>query len=187
MPINLTSQGHGQGYADAHWLIPETIASVDVHKGETLALLGTNGAGKSTLLRVISGLGVPSRGVVRLHGRTITYSDPELRSKIGIVQLMGGTATFPSLTVDENLRMAGFLFSGADLDRRVAGALARFPTLVARRTSRPRDLSRRQQAILQYIEHFLDENDYPPTQGHFRMPAQGRPASCGQNRSSACT
>jgi ABC-type branched-subunit amino acid transport system ATPase component/sugar phosphate permease len=122
--------------------------SVDVHKGETLALLGTNGAGKSTLLRVISGLGVPSRGVVRLHGRTITYSDPELRSKIGIVQLMGGNATFPSLTVDENLRMAGFLFSGADLDRRVAGALARFPTLVERRTSRAGDLSGGQQQML---------------------------------------
>src|SRR5690349_10282613 len=33
VPINLTSHGHGQGYADAHWLIPETIAGVDVHKG----------------------------------------------------------------------------------------------------------------------------------------------------------
>ena len=41
-------------------------------------------------LRVISGLGVASRGVVRLHGRTITYADPELRAKIGIVQLHGG-------------------------------------------------------------------------------------------------
>ncbi len=51
----------------------------DVHRGETLALLGTNGAGKSTLLRVISGLGVPDRGVVRLNGRTITYADPEVR------------------------------------------------------------------------------------------------------------
>ena len=41
--------------------------SFDVHQGETLALLGTNGAGKSTLLRVISGLGVADRGVVRLQ------------------------------------------------------------------------------------------------------------------------
>src|SRR5687768_11225001 len=31
VPINLTSHGHGQGYADAHWLIPETIGGVDVH------------------------------------------------------------------------------------------------------------------------------------------------------------
>ena len=41
--------------------------------GEMLALLGTNGAGKSTILRVISGLEVPERGVVRLNGRNITY------------------------------------------------------------------------------------------------------------------
>ena len=122
--------------------------SIDVHQGETLALLGTNGAGKSTLLRVISGLGVPSRGVVRLHGRTITYSDPELRSKIGIVQLMGGNATFPSLTVDENLRMAGFLYTGAGLDRRVAASLARFPSLVERRKALAGDLSGGQQQML---------------------------------------
>ena len=49
----------------------------EVHKGETLALLGTNGAGKSTVLRVISGLAVPERGVVRLGGRNITYVSPE--------------------------------------------------------------------------------------------------------------
>ena len=69
--------------------------NLDVHEGETVALLGTNGAGKSTLLRLISGLGVASRGVVRLHGRTITYADPEIRARIGIVQLMGGNAVFP--------------------------------------------------------------------------------------------
>ncbi|HEV7761022.1 MAG TPA: MFS transporter, partial [Acidimicrobiales bacterium] len=100
---------------------------LDVARGETVALLGTNGAGKSTLLRVISGLGVASRGVVRLDGRTITYCDPELRARIGIVQLMGGNAVFGSLSVEENLRMAGFLYDGADLDRRLAAALDRFP------------------------------------------------------------
>ena len=69
--------------------------NLEVQRGETLALLGTNGAGKSTLLRVISGLGVASRGVVRFNGRTVTYADPEVRVKIGIVQLIGGGATFP--------------------------------------------------------------------------------------------
>jgi len=59
----------------------------ELRKGETLALLGTNGAGKSTLLRVISGLGTPRRGVVRLGGRTITYTSPQLRAALGIHQL----------------------------------------------------------------------------------------------------
>jgi ABC-type branched-subunit amino acid transport system ATPase component len=122
--------------------------ALDVHRGETVALLGTNGAGKSTLLRVISGLGVPLRGVVRLNGRTVTYADPEVRVKIGIVQLMGGKATFPSLSVRENLRMAGYLYRGADLEVRVDTALARFPVLAERDDARAGDLSGGQQQML---------------------------------------
>ena len=133
--------------------------NLDVHRGETLALLGTNGAGKSTLLRVISGLGVPSRGVVRLHGRTITYADPEQRAAIGVVQLMGGNATFGALTVEENLRMAGFLHDVADLDRRVAAALGRFPALADRRTAAARDLSGGQQQMLALAMALVHEPD----------------------------
>ena len=40
VPVNMTSHGHGQGYADTHWMIPETIASVDVHKGPYAARYG---------------------------------------------------------------------------------------------------------------------------------------------------
>src|SRR4029079_2252630 len=57
----------------------------EVAPGECVALLGTNGAGKSTILRVISGLEVPERGVVRLGGRNITYVAPEQRVRLGIV------------------------------------------------------------------------------------------------------
>jgi outer membrane receptor protein involved in Fe transport len=40
IPVNLPSHGHGQGYADSHWLIPELVASVDVHKGPYAARFG---------------------------------------------------------------------------------------------------------------------------------------------------
>src|ERR1044071_3874830 len=40
VPVNLVSHGHGQGYADTHWMIPETIKSVDVHKGPYAARFG---------------------------------------------------------------------------------------------------------------------------------------------------
>ncbi len=40
IPVNLTSHGHGQGYADTHWMIPETIESVDMHKGPYAARFG---------------------------------------------------------------------------------------------------------------------------------------------------
>ncbi len=122
--------------------------NLDVRKGETVALLGTNGAGKSTLLRVISGLGVASRGAVRFHGRTITYADPEVRSRIGIVQLMGGNAVFSTLTVQENLRMAAFRYDAHEAQRRAEAALERFPGLADRRRIRAGDLSGGQQQML---------------------------------------
>ena len=74
-----------------------------------LALLGTNGAGKSTLLRAISGLVLPDRGVVRMNGRTITLSDPEIRVAMGMVQVPGGEALFPNQTVAENLEVWSWL------------------------------------------------------------------------------
>ncbi|MDT5257450.1 MAG: hypothetical protein QOD10_2530, partial [Mycobacterium sp.] len=84
--------------------------NIDVREGEVLALLGTNGAGKSTLLRAISGLGLADRGVVRFRGRTITYADPGARVRMGIVQVPGGKAIFPSLSVRENLSAGAYTF-----------------------------------------------------------------------------
>jgi ABC-type branched-subunit amino acid transport system ATPase component/sugar phosphate permease len=131
--------------------------SIDVYKGETLALLGTNGAGKSTLLRVVSGLGVPQRGVVRFNGRTVTYADAELRVKVGIVQLMGGTAIFPPLTVEENLRMGGFLYSGKDLDQRIDRVCGLLPVVRERWKSRAGDLSGGEQQMVALAMTLLHE------------------------------
>jgi ABC-type branched-subunit amino acid transport system ATPase component/predicted MFS family arabinose efflux permease len=122
--------------------------NLDVSRGETLALLGTNGAGKSTLVRVISGLGVASRGVVRLDGRTITYTEPELRTKLGVVQLMGGGANFGTLSVQENMRMAAYLYDRDDAQRRIEASMARFPVLCDRRDMVAGDLSGGQQQML---------------------------------------
>jgi ABC-type branched-subunit amino acid transport system ATPase component/predicted MFS family arabinose efflux permease len=120
----------------------------EVHRGEVLALLGTNGAGKSTILRVVSGLGVAQRGVVRLNGRTMTYADPELRARVGVVHLAGGKAVFNSLTVEENLRMAAFRYSKSDADTRIARVLAVFPQLGDRMQEPVNSLSGGQQQML---------------------------------------
>jgi ABC-type branched-subunit amino acid transport system ATPase component len=116
------SYGPGQVLFDVH---------LDVRKGETVALLGTNGAGKSTVLRVVSGLGVPSRGVVRLNGHNVTLCSPETRTKWGIHQLAGGAAIFPPMTARENLNMAGFLYrkDAAQRRDRFERSLAVFPEL----------------------------------------------------------
>ena len=107
---------------------------LDVRRGEVLALLGTNGAGKSTLLRCICGLGVPSRGVVRLHGHTITYAEPETRVGLGVVMMPGGHALWDTLSVEENLRLGAFILRNDDAERqrRLDRVLGLFPELVER-------------------------------------------------------
>ena len=90
--------------------------NIEVQKGETLALLGTNGAGKSTILRVISGLEVPERGVVRLNGQNITYVTPEARARLGIIQLPGGKGVFPGLSVHQNLAISARLLEKTGFD-----------------------------------------------------------------------
>jgi ABC-type branched-subunit amino acid transport system ATPase component/MFS family permease len=104
---------------------------LDVHRGEVLALLGTNGAGKSTLLRCICGLGVPSRGTVRLHGHTVTYAEPEQRVRLGIVMMPGGDALWEPLSVEDNLRLGAFVLRHDDRERqrRLDRVLGLFPEL----------------------------------------------------------
>src|SRR5438270_228663 len=83
---------------------------LDVAPGEVLALLGTNGAGKSTLLRAVSGLGRVDRGTIRFDGRDITRASAGQRVRAGIVQMPGGKAVFPDMTVADNLRAACHTF-----------------------------------------------------------------------------
>ena len=123
--------------------------NLEVQRGEVLALLGTNGAGKSTLLRTISGLVIPDRGVVRMNGRTITLTDPELRVAMGMIQVPGGEGIFPSQTVAENLEVWSWLIE--DRDRRaerIEAAIETFPALKERLKSRAGSLSGGQQQML---------------------------------------
>jgi ABC-type branched-subunit amino acid transport system ATPase component/predicted MFS family arabinose efflux permease len=122
----------------------------EIRTGECVALLGTNGAGKSTILRVVSGLEVPERGVVRLNGRNITYVAPEQRVRLGILQLPGGKGVFPSLSVDQNLAMSARLLGGTkrDVEARIDGVLELFPELAERRNAQARNLSGGQQQML---------------------------------------
>jgi len=133
----------------------------EVHRGEVLALLGTNGAGKSTILRAIAGLGTPARGVVRLHGRNITYTTPEQRARLGIRILLGGKGVFPAMTVNENLEMAAFVYrhDDADFQRRLERAYDLFPALASRRRELASSLSGGQQQMLALAMTLLHDPD----------------------------
>lgn len=106
-------------------------ASLEVGLGEQVALLGTNGAGKTTLLEVISGTLRASHGTIRFKGEDIGRLPPEQRVARGLVQMPGGRATFPSLTVLENLRMGAFpvLRNKPLVDQRLEEVLDLFPQL----------------------------------------------------------
>jgi ABC-type branched-subunit amino acid transport system ATPase component/predicted MFS family arabinose efflux permease len=122
----------------------------EIKRGECVALLGTNGAGKSTILRVVNGLEVPERGVVRLGGRNVTYVSPEQRVKLGIVSLPGGHGVFPSLTVGQNLAVSAWLDEGgkADVDEIIDGVLELFPELRGKEKQQARSLSGGEQQML---------------------------------------
>jgi ABC-type branched-subunit amino acid transport system ATPase component/MFS family permease len=121
-----------------------------VDDGEMVALLGVNGAGKSTLLKVISGIGLPSRGTVRFRGADITYLDAERRLKLGITQIPGGRAVFGPMSVVENLRGFGFTLGRdkATLDAAIDRCFAAFPRLAERRNQNASTLSGGEQQML---------------------------------------
>ncbi|MFO1036271.1 MAG: ABC transporter ATP-binding protein [Geminicoccaceae bacterium] len=79
--------------------------SLEVGKGEIVAVIGPNGAGKSTLLQTIAGVVAPRRGDVSLDGRSILGTTPEQRVAQGISLVPEGRRIFSSLTVAENLRI----------------------------------------------------------------------------------
>jgi ABC-type branched-subunit amino acid transport system ATPase component/ABC-type branched-subunit amino acid transport system permease subunit len=129
----------------------------EVRQGEIVALLGTNGAGKSTLLRAISGIHVPLAGTVRYQGRDLAGVQPHEVAAMGLVQMPGGRGVFPSLTVAENIRIAGWLTrrDRPELAHRMATALARFPQLEARRDLAAVNLSGGEQHMLMMAQTLM--------------------------------
>ena len=128
-----------------------------VEDAEMVALLGVNGAGKSTLLKVVSGIGLPTRGSVRYRGQDITYLDAERRIRLGITQVPGGRAVFGPLTVVENLRSFAYTLGRqrATVDRAVETALEAFPRIASRRNSLAATLSGGEQQMLGLAKAFM--------------------------------
>jgi ABC-type branched-subunit amino acid transport system ATPase component/MFS family permease len=129
----------------------------DVDEGELVALLGTNGAGKSTLLRAICGVQEASNGAIFLDGQDITHRPPHQNAAGGIVFMPGGRAIFPSLTVEENLRAAAWMYREDDdyVRTRTAEVIGFFPILEERAKQQAGSMSGGEQQMLALGQAFL--------------------------------
>jgi ABC-type branched-subunit amino acid transport system ATPase component/predicted MFS family arabinose efflux permease len=151
---------HCQG-VDAAYGGVQVLFGVDfeVQRGEMVAVLGTNGAGKSTFLKAITGLLDPVAGIIQFKGDDITHADPTACARLGIMQVPGGRSIFPTLSVAENMKVAGWLFrkDRGYLETATRHVLSHFPILEERWTTMAGDLSGGEQQMLSLAQAFIAE------------------------------
>jgi branched-chain amino acid transport system ATP-binding protein len=136
------------GYGDATVL---RDVNLTLPAGKVVALVGPNGAGKSTTLSVASGLVRPSRGSVHLAGEDVTGCAPNALVGHGLCHITEGGATFPGLSVSDNLRMFGPKVDDGVLD----GVLDAFPRLRERSKQIAGTLSGGEQRMLALSRAYL--------------------------------
>ena len=152
----LECRGLDAGYGPVQILFDVDVA---IRRNEIVALLGTNGAGKSTLLKAISGLLKPWKGQISFAGEDITGMPANKTAALGLVQMPGGKGVFPTLTVKENLRLAGWLVrkENEKYSEAVARVLEMFPILERRYDQMAGNLSGGEQQMLTLGQALLND------------------------------
>ena len=135
--------GYGSG--------PDIISScsINVDRGEIVAILGPNGAGKSTAMKAMLGLLKLKSGSVIIDGKDISSLSPQDRVKSGISFVPQTKNVFPGLTVKENLEIGAFL-RNEDLNKIIDEIFSLFPILKEKSSQMVGELSggQRQQVAL---------------------------------------
>jgi branched-chain amino acid transport system ATP-binding protein len=133
-------------YGDAQAL--ERV-SLEVPRGEIVAIVGANGAGKSSLIRTIAGIEQPRSGKVLFNQKEIQGQPSHVVCNLGIGQVAEGRQVFPTLTVEENLAMGGLLpRARAGAKAKLGEVYAMFPRLLERRDQLAGTLSGGEQQML---------------------------------------
>ena len=114
--------------------------SMQVERGEIVAILGPNGSGKSTLLKTIFGFLRPRSGRIVFNGRDISGMKPHEMVHVGLTYVPQANNTFLNLTVQENLEMGGYLRSNGTKER-IEEMFSLFPDLRDYRNAKANHLS----------------------------------------------
>ena len=133
-------------YGDAQAL---SGVSLEVPKGEIVAIVGANGAGKSSLIRCIAGIERSRAGRISFAGRDITKLESHQVCNLGIGQVAEGRQVFPSLSVEENLEMGAMLPRARQrLRQTMDEVFGMFPPLAERRRQLAGTMSGGEQQML---------------------------------------
>jgi branched-chain amino acid transport system ATP-binding protein len=122
--------------------------SLAVPAGEIVCVLGSNGAGKTTLMRTISGIYRNATGQIRFGGRDILNLPTQEIVALGISQAPEGRHVFPTMTVEENLRVGASPRPAAEYRPALGRVLDLFPILRERLRQRAGSLSGGEQQML---------------------------------------
>jgi branched-chain amino acid transport system ATP-binding protein len=131
--------------------------SLEVPKGEVLAILGPNGAGKSTLIRAVAGMVRTFGGEVRLGGRDVTGAPAHALARAGLGFVPQTENVFTRLSIRENLQVAAELLPREARAERIATMLRMFPDLAARPEAPAGSLSGGQRQMLAAARALLPE------------------------------
>jgi branched-chain amino acid transport system ATP-binding protein/neutral amino acid transport system ATP-binding protein len=118
-----------------------------VHSRELAVLIGPNGAGKSTLIKAIAGLVRPREGTILFDGVPLNGLRPREITSRGIAYVPQERNVFPSLTVEENLEIGGYI-ERRKTPERMRAVYERLPMLAERRSQVARVLSGGQRQVL---------------------------------------
>jgi branched-chain amino acid transport system ATP-binding protein len=141
----LDVQGLSAGYGDVGVLHDLDFQIAD---GGVVALLGPNGAGKTTLLKSLSGLLSRRSGRADLKGDDLMSMHPEATARHGMAHVPEGRGTLTDLSVEDNLRVGGYLRSSAEVQETMKVCFDYFPVLADRRTQQAGNLSGGEQQML---------------------------------------
>jgi ABC-type branched-subunit amino acid transport system ATPase component len=123
--------------------------SLAVEAGEIVGIIGPNGAGKSTVLRAVAGQLAAQAGTIRYASEDITRLGITERGRRGLVFIPQGMNIFPSLTVRENLEIAGLLLADAGARQEaVRETLSHYPALGRKQHHPARSLSGGERQLL---------------------------------------